>query len=83
VTKYLILAAALAGCSTFKDPAATPFEVASCQKFAHNDAHDNTSWGDVLLLGAPIAHRLKARESFEKCMADKGYRTSAQGNSKV
>lgn len=70
---------ALTGCATFHDPAASVGEVNECKVLAHDDAHDNTSWSEVLLFGAPIAHRLKARESFKKCMAAKGYRTTAQG----
>lgn len=74
----IAVAAALGGCSTFKDPSASPGDVAQCQKLAHDEAHDNTSWADVLLFGAPIAHRLKARESFSQCMAGRGYRTAKQ-----
>lgn len=78
MNKLLILTfAALTGCSTFQDPTASKGEVAECKKLAHADAHDNTSWGEVLLFGAPIAHRLKARESFSQCMAARGYRTTA------
>ena len=74
----IILLAALTGCSTFHDPAATPADVAECKRVAHDDAHDNTPWVDVLLIGAPIAHRLKARETFAACMSAKGYRTTAK-----
>lgn len=77
-TIAIITIAALTGCSTFVDPSANSVDVMQCRKTAHDEAHDNTSWGAVLLIGAPIAHRLKAKETFQACMLSRGYRTAKQ-----
>ena len=77
-TLLIAVVAALTGCSTFQDPAAAPADVKDCKQVAHQDAHDNTPWAEVILEGPMIAHRLRQHDSFEACMAARGYRTAKQ-----
>lgn len=70
--------AALTGCSTFSDPTANRDDVAQCKAIARQDAHDNTPWVEIILEGPVIAHHIRQHDSFEACMASRGYRTAQQ-----
>jgi len=75
-----ILAAALAGCSTFHDPAASAVDLAGCKA----EAKEARKGADSMwVVTAPVAilerHKLQ-HDAFEQCMAAKGYKVAAKGN---
>lgn len=75
-TLLIPLLAALVGCSTFRDPSANRDDLRECAVTAKAEARANTSAIDFLLFGA-AGRRLRQRDSFENCMAGKGYRTAS------
>lgn len=75
--RYLILFAALTGCASFQDPAATREEVRQCRVDAHIYAKENTSLWELMAFGY-LGRKIKEDDHFEQCMAARGYRTAKQ-----
>lgn len=74
----IILLAALGGCSTFHDPAASDADFQQCRAEAQAArAGASSGWVVTFPVAAVERHALQ-HSAFDACMAAKGYRTTAK-----